>query len=190
MLQKLGYDRDIPLQFNQKRACGLWLVIIGFIIVVSTIFGGSLYVNPFIFIPGYIIGFYISFFNKNIQTSLSQGPSTPFQDRMGNLGVFSLFILMFLIAGPFFPSFNLRMIWLGTFLATGLHFVIFYYVHGKSMIVIGAVCTAIAIIGMLFESLSFLYFGIADGAAKVGVGLYLLFFSKPTVSAGHKSITA
>ncbi|SDW74321.1 DUF6609 family protein [Paenibacillus sp. PDC88] len=180
MFQKLGYDRTVPLQFNYKKVCGLWLAIIGSVIIASTIFGGSFYLNPFIFMIGYFIGFYISFFNAGVQRRLAEGPSTPFQDRMGNIGVIALFVLMFLIAGPFFPSLDWRMIWLGTLLATGIHFFLFYYVHGKSMLVIGSLGTVIAIAGMLLESVPFSYFGIADGVAKLGVGLYLLFYSKPS----------
>ncbi|CAH1191779.1 DUF6609 family protein [Paenibacillus sp. JJ-223] len=190
MLQKLGYDREVPLQFNQKRVCGLWLTIIGTVIIVSTLFGGEYYLNPFIFMTGYFIGFYISFLNSSVHRRLSQGPSASFQDRVGNIGVIALFVLIFLIAGPFFPSLDWRMIWLGALLATGIHFFIFYYVHGKSMIILGMVCTVIAIVGMLLQPVPFLYFGILDGATKLGVGLYLLFYSKPSVSVEHKSLGA
>ncbi|WP_375335083.1 DUF6609 family protein [Paenibacillus illinoisensis] len=165
----------------------MWLTIIGSVIILSTLFGGIHYLNPFIFMTGYFVGFYISFFNSNVHRRLSQGPSIPFQDRVGNLGIIALFILMFLIAGPFFPSMDWRMIWLGAFLATGVHFFIFYYVHGRSMIILGTVCTVIAIGGMLFQHVPFLYFGFLDGAIKLGIGLFLLFYSRPSVSGGTGS---
>ncbi|XID92929.1 DUF6609 family protein [Paenibacillaceae bacterium WGS1546] len=184
MLRKLGYDPDTPLEFNQKRSCGLWFLIIGLVILAATIFGGSFQVNPFIFMAGFGIGFYLSFLNPSIQKKLSQGPSSAFQDKMSNYGIVAMFILIFLMAGPFIPDQNWRMVWLGAFLATGLHFFIFYYVHGKSMIVIGTLCSFISIVGMVMENIPFIVLGIADAAVKLIVGLYLLFFSKPTIKAG------
>ncbi|PZD93089.1 hypothetical protein DNH61_25250 [Paenibacillus sambharensis] len=182
MLEKLGYGRGAVLTFNQKRSCGLWFIIIGLVITMATTFGGSFQVNPLIFIPGYIIGYYVSFGNRYIQNKLSQGDSSLFQDKTGIIAVIFLGILIFLIAGPFIPGQNWRMVWLGAFLATGLHFFIFYYVHGKSMLVVGTLCSFISVVGMIMASIPFIYFGIADGAVKLGVGLYLLFLSKPTTS--------
>lgn len=182
MLKKLGYKKNDILEFNFKRNCGLWFMIIGFVIIASTLFGGDLMINPFIFAIGYGVGFYISNINKAVMSKLSMGKSSEFQDRIGTVGVISLFILMFITAGPFFPSLDWRMIWLGTFLATGLHFFIFYYVHGKSMIYIGLLCTVSAAIGMIFSEIPFAIFGYADGVIKVSFGVYLLFFSKPTTN--------
>ncbi|MFD1127756.1 DUF6609 family protein [Paenibacillus provencensis] len=43
------------MQFNHKKVCG-WQII-GSVIIASTIFGGSIYLNPFIFMIGYSIDF-------------------------------------------------------------------------------------------------------------------------------------
>ncbi len=168
------------LEFNEKKICGVWLILIGLVITLSTLAGGEKLINPIIFMLGYGVSFYAVYINPTIGKKLSQGPSTDFQNRMGNIGVISLFVLMFLISGPFFPAQNWRMIWTGTLLATGLHFFVFYYVHGISMILLGAICAVLASVGMLMPEIPFLLIGAGDGLIKVLFGGYLLFLSKPT----------
>lgn len=138
--------------------------------------------NPLIFMIVYGLAFYLSFMNPHIQKRLSQGPTSAFQDKMGKYGDLSLVVLIILIAGPFIPSFDWRMIWLGALLATGIHFFIFYFVHGASMIVIGILCTLIAAAGMMMKDVPFEFFGFADGGVKLIIGCYLLFWSRPTRS--------
>lgn len=89
---------------------------------------------------------------------------------------------MFVLAGSFFPTQNWRMIWLGAFLAVGLHFFPFYFVHGVSMIGIAILCSANAVIGMFVPTIPFIVLALIDGIIKIGFGIYLLFFSKPTKS--------
>ncbi len=45
------------LEFNNKKQCGLWLMLIGVVMIVSVIFGGDFLVNPFIFLIGYMLAF-------------------------------------------------------------------------------------------------------------------------------------
>jgi hypothetical protein len=87
---------------------------------------------------------------------------------------------MFCFAGAFIPGWHWRMIWLGVLLATGIHFFLLFYVHGKSMIILGTICILIAILGYVFATVPFLYFGVADGITKIIFGTYMMFFSKPT----------
>jgi hypothetical protein len=180
MLKRLGYEKDKQYYANFKRNCGLWLLFVGTTIVVATLTGGTFLVNPFIFIAGYAIGFYIANINATVRKKFAVGSGNVFQIKLGNISVIILFILMFGIAGPFFPSMNWRMIWLGAFLATGLHFLPFYYVHGKSMLAIALLLSVVALTG-LATSLPFVYFGLADGVIKMLFGIYLLFLSKPTL---------
>ena len=142
------------LEFNNKRSCGLWLILVGAVLGVSLIFGGKFIANPVIFLAGYYASFYIANVNKKIRAKLSDGPASPFQIKMIFVSIALLFILMFCIAGPFIPSWNWRMIWLGVNLATGIHFLPFYFVHGRSMIVLGTVCTLIAAGGYTPDSLA------------------------------------
>ncbi len=41
------------LEFNHKKQCGLWLILIGIVLIVAVICGGEFFVNPFVFLIGY-----------------------------------------------------------------------------------------------------------------------------------------
>lgn len=168
------------LEFNNKRACGLWLLLVGAVLGISLIFGEKFTVNPIIFLTGYYISFYVANINRKIRLKLSDGPASPFQIRMIYLSIGLLFILMFLIAGPFIPNWDWKMIWLGVSLATGIHFIPFYFVHGKSMLVLGTACIIITASGYIFASVPVALFLAADSLIKIGFGIWMLFFARPT----------
>jgi len=182
MLAKLGYDKNLKVEYNMKRLVGLWLILIGVVILISTLVGGRFVLNPYVFMIGYGVSIYLVEFNKPIKQKLIDGEITLFQKKMAKYGDTSLFILIFIIAGPFIPSSNWRMMWMGTFLATGIHFLIFYYVHGKSMIYLAIILSTFAVAGMTMKQTSFFYFGIIDGMVKAFFGIYLLFFTKTNMS--------
>jgi uncharacterized membrane protein len=166
------------LEFNNKRSCGLWLILVGSVLGLSLIFGGKFIANPIIFLAGYYVSFYIANVNKKIRAKLSDGPASPFQIKMIFVSIALLFILMFIIAGPFIPKWDWKMIWLGVSLATGLHFFPFYFVHGRSMIILGTICTTLSICGYIFASIPTVIFLGADSIIKLSFGVYLLIFSK------------
>ncbi|WP_317628440.1 DUF6609 family protein, partial [Streptococcus gordonii] len=56
---------------------------------------------------------------------ISNGYSNTFQNKVSLYAIFLLFILMFLLGGPFFATENWRLIWLGALMATALHFFFF-----------------------------------------------------------------
>ena len=163
------------LEFNNKRSCGLWLLMVGTVLAVSLIFGGRFIVNPIIFLAGYYVSFYIANVNRKVRARLSDGPASPFQIRMIFGSIALLFVLMFCIAGPFIPSWNWRMIWLGVSLATGIHFFPFYFVHGRIMIVLGIICTACAVSGYVLTSVPTAAFLAADSIIKIIFGIGMLF---------------
>lgn len=70
------------------------------------------------------------------------------------------------------------MIWLGALLATALHFFPFYFVHGKSIILLGIMCTINIIMGYIFSDISLVVFAYIDAIIKFIFGVYLLFFSR------------
>lgn len=172
-------SKTTRLEFNNKRSCGLWLTLVGTVLLISMVFGGSFIVNPVIFLLGYYVSFYIANINKKVRKALSQGPASKFQIKMIFASIASLFVLMFGIAGPFIPSMNWRMIWLGVTLATGIHFFGFYFVHGKSMIALGFICTALAVCGYVMASYTSVFL-LADAVVKLLFGIYLLVFGKPS----------
>ena len=92
------------LEFNNKRSCGLWLLLIGLVLAISLACGGDFYINPFVFMAGYYICFYIANINKKVRHYFSNGKFSKFQIKIVYISIALLFILMFLIAGPFFAG--------------------------------------------------------------------------------------
>ena len=92
----------------------------------------------------------------------------------------TLFILMFCIAGPFIPGWHWRQIWLGVLMATSIHFFLWFFVHGWSMVVLGIVCMVIVTMGYIFPGIPVSVICIADAMVKLICGIYLLFIAKPS----------
>ena len=150
----LNYNKDEKLEFNYKRACGLWLIVIAAIISIATLTGGKQIINMQVFSIGYVISFFSINMNKKVLNRLSNGPSSEFQKKVSLYAVILLFILMVLLGGPFFATENWRLIWLGALMATALHFFPYYFVHGKSMIYIWALFVSLMFLWGIFLSIS------------------------------------
>jgi len=176
----LNYNKDEKLEFNYKRACGLWLIVVAVIISVAALTGGKQIINMPVFSIGYVISFISINMNKKVLNRLSNGYSNTFQNKVSLYAIFLLFILMFLLGGPFFATENWRLIWLGALMATALHFFPYYFVHGKSMVLLGIMCTINIIMGYIFSGVSLVLFAYIDAIIKFIFGVYLLFFSKVT----------
>ena len=150
----LNYNKDEKLEFNYKRACGLWLIVIAAIISIATLTGGKQIINMQVFSIGYVISFFSINMNKKVLNRLSDGSSSEFQKKVSLYAVILLFILMVLLGGPFFATENWRLIWLGALMATALHFFPYYFVHGKSMIYIWALFVSLMFLWGIFLSIS------------------------------------
>ena len=169
------------LEFNNKKQCGLWLMLVGIVLVVSNIFGGDFFINPIIFLIGYYICFFSVNVNKKVRKKLSQGPISKFQIKMIYVSLAMLFILMFCIAGVFIPSWNWKLIWLGVLMATAINFIPWFIIHGWSMLVLAIVDIIICIIGYLNLNISVDIIGYMDAITKIICGIYLYFLSKPSI---------
>ena len=176
----LNYNKDEKLEFNYKRACGLWLIVVAVIISVATLTGGKQIINMPVFSIGYVISFISINMNKKVLNRLSNGYSNTFQNKVSLYAIFLLFILMFLLGGPFFATENWRLIWLGALMATALHLFPYYFVHGKSMISLGLICVINISVGYIFADIPLEVIAYIDSAIKFVFGIYLLFFSKPS----------
>ena len=176
----LEYNKDEKLHFNYKKSCGLWLIVVALIIFAATVIGGKQIINMSVFSFGYVAAFLSINTNKKVLNKFSDGPSSKFQNKMSLYAVVFLFILMFLLGGPFFATENWRLIWLGALMATALHFFLYYYVHGKSMIYLAILCAVNVGIGYIFPDIPLTITAYIDAAIKLGFGIYLFFFSKPT----------
>ena len=176
----LGYEKNEKLEFNYKKSGGLWLIAVAIVIAFATLIGGQQIINMQVFSIGYVVCFFLINMNKNLLKKLSTGSSTKFQNKVSKYSIILLFILMIFLGGPFFATENWRLIWLGALLATALHFFPFYFVHGKSMILLGIMCTINIIMGYIFSDVPLVLFAYIDAIIKFIFGVYLLFFSKVT----------
>ncbi|WP_455067688.1 DUF6609 family protein [Parvimonas micra] len=176
----LEYHKEEKLEFNHKKSCGLWLIVVGLVIALATLIGGKQIINMQVFSFGYIISFLSINMNKKLINKLSTGNSTKFQNKVSLYSVILLFILMFLLGGPFFATENWRLIWLGALMATAIHFFPFCFVHGKSMILLGIVCSINIAIGYIYSDMSLSIIAYIDALIKLLFGLYLFFLSKPS----------
>ena len=168
------------LEFNHKKQCGLWLILIGIVLIVAVICGGEFFVNPFVFLIGYYACFFGVNVNKKVREKLSQGDISKKQIKIIYFSIATLFILMFCIAGPFIPGWHWRQIWLGVLMATSIHFFLWFFVHGWSMVVLGIVCMVIVTMGYIFPGIPVSVICIADAMVKLICGIYLLFIAKPS----------
>ena len=176
----LKYNKNEKLEFNYKRACGLWLIVIAAVILVANFVGGKQIINMQVFCIGYIVSFLLINTNKKVLNKLSDGSSSEFQRKVSLYAIILLLVLMSLLGGPFFADENWRLIWLGALMATAIHFFMYYFVHGKSMIYLGAFCTLNILSGYIFSGIPVAVIVYIDAAIKLIFGIYLLFFSKPS----------
>ena len=176
----LNYNKNEKLEFNYKRTCGLWLIVVALIILVATLIGGKQIINMQVFSIGYVISFFSINMNKKVLNRLSSGSSNEFQNKVASYAIILLFILMLLLGGPFFATENWRLIWLGALMATALHFFPYYFVHGKSMIYLGLICAINIFVGYFFTNIPLEVIAYIDSAIKFVFGIYLLFLSKPS----------
>ncbi|NRD77897.1 hypothetical protein HPT25_10935 [Bacillus sp. BRMEA1] len=178
-LTKLGYEKNAKLLFLNKRTCGIWLIWVSLVILLSTIFGGEQKIHQGIFYVGYFAGLFITVGNKALIRKFSYGSPSKFQKKMSIFSIIFMFVLLVLIGGPYFGVHNYRMIWLGAFLAIGLHFFPFAVVHGKSMIALGMLASINALIGILNSSIPFYVIAYIDVILKAIFGFILLFSKNP-----------
>lgn len=169
-------NNTINVKYPFVRITGIWLILIGTVVVLATFVGGRYELNPFIFMFGYAISLYITELNSFVKKKYTlNGQFNTLQKKMAKYGDISLFPLMFIMGGSFIPSGDWRMVWLGTLLATGIHFLMFIPVHGRGMIYLSILCTILAITGILFKEIPFMAIGVLDGVVKIVFGVYLFF---------------
>ena len=64
--------------------------------------------------------------------------------------------------------------------AASIHFFLWFFVHGGSMVVLGIVCMVIATMGYIFPGIPVSVICIADAMVKLICGIYLLYIAKPS----------
>ncbi|UNC92062.1 hypothetical protein HUE98_08110 [Candidatus Contubernalis alkalaceticus] len=162
-------------------------MLIGSVLVLATLVGGSFELNPFVFMIGYGLSLYVTELNPYVKRKYSlKGEMNSLQKKMAKYGDISLFPLVFIMGGSFISSGDWRMVWLGTLLATGIHFLLFIPVHGRVMLYLSILCSIIPIAGIFFANTPFLVFGLLDGVVKISFGLYM-FYRWEAYLAGNTS---
>ena len=78
----LKYNKNEKLEFNYKRACGLWLILVAAVILAATFVGGKQIINMQVFCIGYIVSFLLINTNKKVLNKLSDGSSSEFQRKV------------------------------------------------------------------------------------------------------------
>jgi len=172
LLYKLGYNEK--LTFLNKGRCGMWLIWIGAVIILGTVIGGNNCLNPLVFGVGYSFGMFMMLKSKFVEKHFSLGKNSKFQNKISSLSILFMFVLMSVISGRYFATYNYRMIWLGALLATAIHFIPFSIVHGKLLLILSIPLAINALVGMFEPSISFYYFGIIDGIIKILFGSILI----------------
>ncbi len=76
---------------------------------------------------------------------------------------------------------DLRKLWLSIFLAVGIHFVPFFIVHGKSLLVLAFLTILCSILGLAHTSVPFHNFTYIDAFIKICFGIHL-FTRSPEVN--------
>ncbi|WP_121614277.1 DUF6609 family protein [Mesobacillus foraminis] len=160
-------------EYNTQRTCGLWLLYIGVIIILSSLVGGDLLIQPFILGIGYFIGFFVIFILPYVNRKLAYGKNTKFQDTMDNFSIV-LNVLLCTACGLIIGFNDLRIFWLSIFIAVGVHFFGFYFSQGKVMIILGMLTIVNGFIGFFLASAPFIFFAIIDGCLKLLFGLKML----------------
>lgn len=171
-------------EYNTQRTCGVWLIYIGLIIIVSAMTGGELFIQPFILGFGYFIGYFLIYILPFVNRKLSYGPQSKFQDKMDNLSVL-LVIILCTFCGLFIGFNDLRLLWLCIFIAVGIHFFGFYFSQGKLLLVLGILTILNSIFGILFTNIPFLLFAGIDGLIKMIIGLKLLSMRRQSTSSPY-----
>jgi hypothetical protein len=179
LLSKLSYNKEEKIQYLSKRLGGVWLIWIGFILIVSIKLGGEKLVHQTLFGFGYGLGLYLLFGVKPIRDLFSFGPPSVFQRNVTNLSIALMFLLMFFIGGPFYATMNYRMIWLGALMAVAIHFLPFYFVHGTSMLALSFVLIIVVGIGYISPNIPFSTIGYLDAFIKILFGIVLVLSKKP-----------
>lgn len=181
LLRKLGLSKEHDYVFSHHRLVGFWLIMISLVIALATTLGGQIFtldllIHPIVLSVGFGLAMIIIQL-KRVENHFVKVPLDPFQKRMAAWGDKSLFVLMFVCAGPFWPGLDFSRIWMGVFLGVAIHFLFFFFTAGKSMIVLAILCGINAVIGLIFPQY-FIYLTYVDALWKGLMGLYLLCFSK------------
>ena len=164
-------------EYNTQRTCGIWLVYIGAIIIISAISGGESLIQPFVLGFGGFFGYLLIYMLPFLNQKLAYGKNSKFQDKMDNINILVTVILCTL-CGMYIGFENPRLVWLSILIVVGIHFLGFYFSQGKWMIVLGVLTIINGLLGLIFINIPFLIFSSIDGLIKIIIGFKMLFMKR------------
>ncbi|EKN71522.1 hypothetical protein BABA_01190 [Neobacillus bataviensis LMG 21833] len=168
------------VKYPNQRIAGLWFIWIGIIIILSAIFSNHLFIQPALFAGGFAIGFLLLYILPFSKKKLSYGEPTKVQKIASNASL-ALMVVLIMASVQWIGHSDLRTLWLSIFLAVGIHFVPFFVVHGKSLLLLALLTILCSILGLVLTSVPFHYFAYADAIIKIIFGIYL-FTRSPEVA--------
>ncbi len=152
---------------------------IGLIIIISSLIGRDLLIQPYLFGIGYFVGFILILCLPFVNRKLAYGKSTKFQDNMDNVSIL-LNVVLCTASGLIIGFNDLRLFWLCIFIVVGIHFFGFYFSQGKIMLLLGFLTVLNGVIALFLNSVPFLIFAMIDGSLKLIVGLIMLNMKRTT----------
>lgn len=148
-------------------------------IFIGTMIGGPQRIPMPVFGLGYFVGVVLILGNKKLYKTFSFGSPSPFQKRMTLISILVMIILLFLLGGPHFADQNYRLVWSGAFLAVGIHFIPFSFVHGKLMLPLALLIIANSLLGMVEPKIDFAYLSYINVVILAVFGCLFLLSGRP-----------
>jgi Family of unknown function (DUF6609) len=154
-------------RYPMLRAGGLFLILIGVGLIGAIAFSGDALINYNVFFAGAAAGIVSLFFAGRLSTG-----------RPARLQVLALAAAI-LLEGPLFvamgrtlpPGTAEHVRWLWASAIVGVHFLPMSICFGPRFAVLGVACIANAALGLLASAVPYEFFGLVDGALKVGFGI-------------------
>ncbi len=160
------------VKYPNQRIAGLWFIWIGIIIILSVVFSNDLFLQPALFAGGFGIGFSILYILPFFKKKLSYGEPTTIQKMASNASL-ALMIVLIMASVQWIGPAEHRKLWLYIFLIVGIHFITFFVVHGKSLLLLAFLTILCSALGLVLTSIPFHYIAYIDAFIKIIFGIYL-----------------
>ncbi len=160
------------IKYPNQRIAGPWFIWIGIIIILAAVFGNGLFLQPALFAGGFAIGFLIIFILPFIKKKLSYGTPSKVQKIASNASM-GLMVVLIMVYVQYIHHSDLRTLWLVIFLIVGIHFIPFFIVHGKTLLLLAFLTILCSVLGLVLTSVPFSYFVYIDALIKICFGVYL-----------------
>jgi Family of unknown function (DUF6609) len=154
-------------RYPMLRAGGLFLILIGVGLIGAIAFSGDALINYNVFFAGAAAGIVSLFFAGRLST----GRPTRLQ-VLALAAAILLEGLLFVAMGRTLPPGTAEHVrWLWASAIVGVHFLPMSICFGPRFAVLGVACIANAALGLLASAVPYEFFGLVDGALKVGFGI-------------------